>query len=166
MFKFFSILLIGLLYLGCGPEKEPSVSHKMFQSVQKKDATLLQVGKDKLHCSRCGMNLVKFYKTSHAATLNNKKYQYCSIHCLEDHFGEGVRLKNPKVVDIASLKFISIAEAHYVVGSKKRGTMSRVSKYAFSSIEDARKFQKQYGGEIMDYKGALQKAKEDFKHYK
>jgi nitrous oxide reductase accessory protein NosL len=41
--------------------------------------------------------------------------------------------------------------------------MTRVSKYAFSNLEDAKKFQKLYGGEIMDFNGAHEKAKEDFR---
>ncbi|NOR57620.1 MAG: hypothetical protein GQ474_03760, partial [Sulfurimonas sp.] len=113
--------------------------------------------------ARCGMNLVMFYKTSHASEHEGKHYQYCSIHCLEDHLGEGVTLKNPKVVDVNSLKLIPVGEAHYVVGSKKRGTMTRVSKYAFLDEKMAKKFQAKYGGNIMNFTKALEVAKEDFK---
>jgi len=161
MFKLLSLLVVGFLFIGCGDN--PKSHHKMFQSVSKEDAVLLQTSKDKKHCIRCGMNLVKFYKTSHSATDGSNVYQYCSIHCLEEHLGEGITLKNPKVVDIASLKFISVKDAYYVVGSKKRGTMSRVSKYAFSKLEDAKKFQAMNGGDIMNFDEALKKAKEDFK---
>ncbi len=164
MLKIYIALFAILLMTGCGPEKKPSVKSAMFQTVNSQDATLVQTGKDKLSCPRCGMNLIKYYKTSHTAELEGKHYQYCSIHCLEDHLGEGVTLKNPKVVDVDSLKFISVAEANYVVGSKKRGTMSRVSKYAFKDKEMAKKFQARYGGEITDFAGALEKAKEDFRH--
>jgi len=157
-----AIIAIFLL-IGCGPENEPQVKSSMYQSVSPQEATLVQSGKEKGSCSRCGMNLVMFYKTSHAAELNGKHYQYCSIHCLEDHLGEGTTLKNPKVVDVDSLKLIPVGDAHYVVGSKKSGTMTRVSKYAFLDEEMAKKFQAKYGGEIMDFSGALAKAKEDFK---
>ena len=112
------------------------------------------------------MNLVRYYKTSHSAEHKGKKYQYCSIHCLEDHLGEGISLKNPKVVDIASLKFISVGEAYYVDGSSKRGTMRRVSKYAFKNLKDAKKFQSEFGGKIMDFQAAREITKEDFKHYR
>jgi nitrous oxide reductase accessory protein NosL len=109
------------------------------------------------------MNLVKFYKTSHAAAAqNNTKFQYCSIHCMAEHLDEGNELKNPTVVDVSSLKMIPVLEAHYVVGSKIRGTMSRVSKYAFKNIEDAKKFQAANGGKILDFYGALKIAREDF----
>ncbi len=164
MLKIYLITIVTLLLVGCGPDKKPSVKSRMFQSVSPQEATLVQSGKDKGACIRCGMNLVKYYKTSHAAEHKGKHYQYCSIHCLSEHLGEGIVLKNPQVVDIDSLKLISISKAHYVVGSKKRGTMTRVSKYAFLDKNMAKKFQAKYGGEIMDFNGALKKADDDFKH--
>ncbi len=163
MLKVYLAVIIGLLLVGCGPEKEPHVSSKMFQSVSENEAVLVQDTKNKRYCARCGMDLVKFYKTSHSATHKDKKYQYCSIHCLEDHLGEGVTLKNPKVVDVDSLKFTDTSKAFYVVGSKKPGTMSRISKYAFADKKMAEKFQKLYGGEIMDFNHALAIARKDFR---
>jgi len=181
-----------LLFIGCTAHKTPKVSnetksihtekekvtkikqevkkleskYRMFQTVDKKDAILVQDGKNRQYCVICGMDLVKFYKTSYAATYNDKEYQYCSLHCLADHLGEGIELKNPKVVDVTTLKLIPVLEAYYVVGSRKKGTMSKVSKYAFSTLKAAEIFQSKYGGEIMDFYGALEKAKEDFKYYK
>jgi len=164
MFKVYIVVAVAFLLVGCGPDKKPRVKSSMFQSVSSQEATLVQNGKDKGSCLICGMNLVKYYKTSHAATHNAKHIQYCSIHCLEEQLGEGITLENPKVVDVESLKFINVGDAFYVVGSKKRGTMSRVSKYAFADKKIAEKFQAKYGGEIMDFNGALKKAKEDFIH--
>lgn len=173
--KYFTILLAGLLLVGC-TEKETTnqatipakkeLPVLLFQTVDEQNATLVQDGKNKRFCTRCGMDLVRYYKTSHAALLNEHEHQYCSIHCLEEHLGMGITVKNPRVVDVTSLKFISVMQAHYVVGSKMKGTMSSVSKYAFSSLEEAQKFQKLHGGEIMDFSRALTKAKEDFKHYR
>jgi len=138
--------------------------YMMFQTVAKKDATLVQTGKDKEHCFICGMDLVKFYKTSHAAIdSSGKVHQYCSLHCLAEDLSKGAELENPQVVDVKSLKFIPVQEAYYVVGSKKPGTMSRVSKYAFKSLEDAKKFQAKNGGKIVDFYSAWQEAKKDFK---
>jgi nitrous oxide reductase accessory protein NosL len=162
MIKLIGLSLLVLLISGCETHKPMTTSSAMFQTVSEKDAILVQEGKDKRYCARCGMDLVRFYKTSHTAEQDGKPVQYCSIHCLEEHLGQGVTLKNPKVVDVSTLKLISIADAYYIVGSSKRGTMSRVSKYAFGNLEDAKKFQKLYGGEIMDFKGAQEKAKEDF----
>lgn len=166
MLKVCGVLLVGLVMLGCTAQKSECVPNKMFQSVKKENATLLQEGENKGACVRCGMDLVKFYKTNHAATHNGKEIQYCSIHCLEEHLGESVELKNPKVVDVTSLTFIDVTKAYYVVGSSKRGTMSKVSKYAFLDEAMAKKFQAEFGGEIMNFEVAREKAKEDFKHYK
>ena len=166
MLKITILSILLLLLVGCTSEDHPNVKRKMFQSVNANEATLVQTGKEKKSCYLCGMDLVKFYKTSHTSQHENTHYQYCSIHCLEDHLGKGITLKNPKVVDLSSLKLISVAKAYYVVGSNKRGTMSRVSKYAFSQEEDAKKFQAEFGGEIMDFNGAREKAQEDFKHYR
>jgi len=163
MLKVLSAVVVMLMVIGCGPEKSPHVKSGMFQSVSENDAILVQSGKDKRYCYKCGMDLVKFYKTSHKATEGDTQHQYCSIHCLEDNLGDGVTLKNPQVVDVDSLKFIDVNKAFYVVGSDKRGTMTRVSKYAFADEDMAKKFQAKYGGEIMDFSKALEKAKEDFR---
>jgi len=162
MFKTLIISATALFLIGCGPEKNITLKSTMFQSVSKEKALLVQDSSEKKSCSRCGMNLIKFYKTSHSSIFKGTTYQYCSIHCLVDHLSEGIGMEDPKVVDVNSLKFIDIRAAHYVVGSDKRGTMTRVSKYAFSSREDAKKFQAKYGGEIMDFYKALDVAKRDF----
>ncbi len=166
MYKIGISLAMAFLLVGCGSEKNIGIKSNLFQSVHESEATLLQEGKNRNYCHICGMDLVKYYKTSHSATNNETTHQYCSIHCLEDHLGSGITLKNPKVVDVTSLQFIDATKAYYVVGSKKSGTMSKISKYAFKTEEDAQKFQKEFGGEIMDFYKALEVAKKDFKYYK
>lgn len=156
------LVVVMIFFAGC-VQKELNGKYAMFQSVDEKDAVLLQDGADKNHCPRCGMDLVKYYKTSYSAYHENKVYQYCSIHCLEEHLGDGIEIKNPMVVDVESLKFIDATKAYYVVGSRVRGTMSKISKYAFLNEDDARKFQSQNGGEIMDFYKALEIARGDFK---
>lgn len=161
-----AILVVVLLFFAGCSQKELSSKQVMFQSVDEKDALLLQDGADKNHCPRCGMDLIKYYKTSHSASDDKKVYQYCSIHCLEEHLGDGIELKNPLVVDVTTLKFIDATKAYYVVGGRVRGTMSKISKYAFSNEEDAKNFQAQNGGEIMDFYKALEVARGDFKNYR
>jgi len=135
---------------------------KLFQTVELKDAILIQQGVDKRHCPVCGMDLVKYYKTNHAAREDGKNIQYCSIHCLTKHINEGAELENPMVVDVTSLKFIPVTEAFYVVGSDVAGTMTKTSKYAFKSLDDAKAFQKAHGGKILDFYSAWQISKKDF----
>lgn len=135
----------------------------MFQTVPASKATLVQPGDQKQFCAVCGMNLVMFYRTSYTATLNGKEKQYCSLHCLvEDMKNNNNTLENIKVVDTNSLKFIDAKKAYYVVGSSKKGTMSMISKYAFSTLGAASKFAAKYGGEVMDFNAAIQIAQNDF----
>ena len=90
--------------------------------------------------------------------------QYCSIHCIyEDLVINKLKLENIQVVDLKSLKFIDASKAHYVVGSKKPGTMSMTSKYAFKDEKEAVKFTKRYSGKIVTFQQALDTAKKDFK---
>jgi len=145
------------------PHKIKKVTHQRFQSVSKEQAILVQKGKEREYCHMCGMKLVKFYKTNHAAKEDGVQHQYCSIHCLAKDIKEGAQLENPQVVDVNSLKFIPVTEAYYVVGSKKPATMSRISKYAFKSLDDAKAFQSKYGGKIVDFYSAWQITKKDFK---
>ena len=141
---------------------KPKKMMKMFQAVPKGKATLLQEGKAKACCPECGMTLPMFYKTNHAATVNGKVKQYCSIHCLVEDMEKGSKLTDIKVVDTNSLKFIDASTAFYVIGSSKKGTMTTVSKYAFATKAEAEAFAKANGGEVTDFNGALKAAKADF----
>ncbi|NPA59028.1 MAG: hypothetical protein GXO30_00965 [Epsilonproteobacteria bacterium] len=128
---------------------------KMFQSVPMSKAIILQDGDTKMYCPSCGMTLPMFYKTNHSATLNGKTKQFCSLHCLiETNLNNHNTLKNIKVVDVTSLKFIDAHKATYVVGSSKKGTMTMNSKYAFAHKTDAEAFAKKFGGKVMSFKEA------------
>ncbi len=122
---------------------------------------LIQNGPEKTRCHHCGMSLPMFYKTSHAVILKDgEKRQYCSIACLAAEYPEiRGRIKTVLVVDAKTEKLIPVQNAHYVVGSKIRGTMAAVSKIAFGSLDDAKAFQKRYGGEITDFEHAFEMAK-------
>jgi nitrous oxide reductase accessory protein NosL len=133
---------------------------QMFQSVPAEKAQLLQKGDAKLYCSSCGMNLVKFYKTSHALNRDGHTHQYCSIHCLVDA-NLYTDLIDAKVVDVSSLKFINAHDAYYVIGSSKPGTMTMNSKYAFASKKDAETFSKVNGGKIYNFHEAVKIAADD-----
>ena len=122
---------------------------------------LVQSGKHKHWCGVCGMNLKMFYKTSHTYEDANSKKQYCSIRCLlVDTKNESLNIDNIRVVDVKSEKLISAKDAFYVVSSKVKGTMSRVSKLAFASKSDALEFAKKYKGKVVDFNEAMNMAKE------
>lgn len=123
---------------------------------------LVQEGKHKHWCSVCGMKIGMFYKTSHSSELDDDtKRQYCSIRCLSvDKKNNKIKKNSIQVVDAKSEKHIDARSAIYVVGSKVYGTMSKVSKFAFSSKKDALEFQKKYQGKILDFNGTLKIAQE------
>ncbi len=131
----------------------PVVQAQMFQTVSPNQAQMFQKGPGKEFCPNCGMNLIKFYKTSHA--LNG--HQYCSMHCLVD---ANENLTGTKVVDVASLRFVSAAKAHYVVGSNIKGTMTMNSKYAFAAMVKAQAFAEENGGLVLTFKEAEAIARE------
>lgn len=125
-----------------------------YQSVEPDQAQLLQEEPGALYCPNCGMNLVMFYRTSHAARLpDGTMHQYCSLHCLAQAHPRP--LQDVQVVDAATLDWIPAAGARYVVGSGKPGTMSPTSKYAFATEDAALEFQTLHGGEVTDFAGAL-----------
>jgi len=134
----------------------------MFQSVPPSKAKLLQSGKEARYCSNCGMDLVMFYKTSHAAKVDGKQKEFCSLHCLAEVILDGRKVSHIRVVDTKSLIWIDAKSAYYVVGSRIRGTMSKISKYAFKNISDAKEFQHLHGGKILSFQEALTVAKQDF----
>jgi nitrous oxide reductase accessory protein NosL len=145
-----STLVFGAMGEGKNPQAKKQM--KMFQSVDMKKATIVQKGDAKMYCPTCGMTLPMFYKTNHAATHANHTEQYCSLHCLaETNMKNNNSLKDIKVVDVKSLKFIDAAGAFYVVGSSKKGTMSMTSKYAFAKESDAKAFAKEFGGEVKNF---------------
>lgn len=125
---------------------------KDFRAVSPDKAEILQKSDTSAFCSVCGMTLTMYYRTNHAATVNGEVHQYCSLHCLlEEAYEKKIEPKDIKVVDNVTLKFMDANKAYYVVGSKQPATMDSVSKYAFSSEDEAKKFAKEYGGEIMRF---------------
>lgn len=144
-----------------GGHNHGASAKELFQSVPKDKAILMQESTSGVVC---GMNLNRYFKTNHYATLEGNVRQYCSLHCLaEDLLIKKLPLKEIHVVDVTSLQFIDASKANYVVGSRVKGTMSEKSKYAFASIEDAKAFASKYGGVVKPFNEALQSAEEDFK---
>lgn len=131
-----------------------------FSRVASGTPTLIQKGDKKQWCPVCGMSLKMFYKTSHAAkTSEGEPTQYCSIRCLVlDHQNRNTDISNPQVIDAKTEKLIQTKNATYVVGSSAPATMSKVSKYAFLANSDAKEFQKNFGGDITDFKHAFKLA--------
>jgi nitrous oxide reductase accessory protein NosL len=130
-----------------------------FQAVSPNKAVILQEGESKMYCPKCGMTLPMYYKTNHAAYVNGKSLQFCSIHCLAEAMADGGKVTGIKVVENTTLEFIDVIKSWYVVGSSKPGTMSMTSKYAFGKKDDAEKFAKEFGGKIMTFYAVLDSVK-------
>ncbi|RXJ69134.1 NosL family protein [Halarcobacter ebronensis] len=130
---------------------------QIFQSVPKDKGVFINEGEDKYYCSSCGMSLPMYYKTNYIY----QNHQYCSFYALLEA-NKGNFEDELKVVDAKKLKFIDAKKAFFVVGSKKPGTMTMNSKYAFETKEDALGFQKSNGGELLDFVSTLKIAKDDF----
>lgn len=155
-------MALGALYAETTPQHTPKKMMKLFQSVPLEKASIVQKGDAKHFCPECGMTLAMFFKTNHAAQVDGNSEQFCSLHCLVDVLNQGKKVDHIEVVDTKTLQFIPAIEAFYVVGSKQKGTMTMVSKYAFLKRSDAEAFAKKNGGTIMDFQGALAIAKKDF----
>ena len=160
------------LLVACGvqPQQHKTNTYgKRFQSVDPSKAVLLEKGEYNTSCSVCGMHLPTFYKTNHAIIFKDgNAMQFCSIHCLVETLeyrlsaDEKAAITAIKAVDALSTEMIDAETAYYVIGSKKPGTMTMVSKYAFAKKADAETFAKEFGGEVTDYDHAYAKSKEDF----
>jgi len=157
-----SLVLVFSALMADGMSHTPKKMPKMFQSVPMSEATILQDGKSKMFCPKCGMTLPMFYKTNVVATVDGKVKQYCSLHCLVDDINSAESVKDIKVVDTNSLKFIDAKNAYFVVGSSKKGTMTKVSKYAFGTKEEAMEFADKFGGDVMGFDDVLALSKKQF----
>lgn len=123
-----------------------------FRAVSKHEATNVQSGKHKDFCPVCGMTLHNFYKTNFAANANGVEKQYCSIICLvEDEIVNNQKMKNIRVVDNSTMKMIDATKASFVVGSNKPATMSSVSIYGFGTLDGAKSFAKEGGGDVKTF---------------
>jgi len=132
-----------------------------FSKMASGEPMLVQKGSKKPWCPICGMNLKMFYKTSHASKLeDNSTRQYCSVRCLVVDMKEhNISINDVQVVDVTSQKLIGAKSAFYVLGSKIKGTMTKVSKLAFLSEIEATNFVKEYGGKVVNFTKVLEVAK-------
>ncbi|HET56986.1 MAG TPA: hypothetical protein ENN35_00915 [Deltaproteobacteria bacterium] len=114
-------------------------------------------GWDQKWCPLCGMDLDVFHSTCHRLFFNDGRIVgYCSIHCAaKDYRKYRDQVAKIDVADFATGEFIPAETAHYLVGSDLPGVMSVVSKKAFASLDDAKKFQKEHGGDILSFKETL-----------
>ncbi|WP_372841233.1 nitrous oxide reductase accessory protein NosL [Phaeovulum sp.] len=116
-------------------------------------------------CTYCGMNRMQFSHTRHLIVYENDMVDgTCSIKCAA--VGLALNLDwSPKVIyagdagDPAEVKpAIDTAAAYYVIDPGKMGTMSPISKWAYSDKAKAEAAAAAPGAVLTDFNGALQAA--------
>ena len=112
-------------------------------------------------CNLCAMDLEKYRLTKYILTLSDgTEIHACSMHCAaivlkkED-------VKKVRVADYFTGKMLNAGEAFYVLGSDIGGVMSKKSKLAFATLNDAKKFREEHGGRVARFRAALNQAGDD-----
>lgn len=141
-----AVLMIVVLAVSCT---------SAFQNEESKDSESKEW--DQKWCPLCGMDLDVYRSTCHRLHYTDGRViGYCSIHCAAKDYRKGKgEIAKIDVADFASGEFFSVEQARYLVGSDLPGVMTVVSKKAFSSLEEAKKFQAEHGGEILSFEKTL-----------
>lgn len=143
------LLLLSLLLFSCDGNSKENESTQI-------DINVASIT-SKMGCENCGMNLKKFIATGHAIKLkNDESHFYCSINCSSialDKFGENANTVYG--IDYGLTKYFPAKNLNYVIGANLKGTMTKVSKFAFVDIEKAKSFQDTFDGKsIVPYEDA------------
>ncbi|MEA2028790.1 MAG: nitrous oxide reductase accessory protein NosL [Campylobacterota bacterium] len=114
-------------------------------------------------CPICGNDLHTHQATNHKASLHNgHPREYCSLRCMVVDAKE-YGITHQKVRNYSDQKFIDVQKAWYVVGSKRKGIHSKISKIAFDKRENAIIFANKYGGAVEDFNSTWRGAKASLK---
>ena len=115
-------------------------------------------------CQKCRMDRTTF---AHSRMLleyaDNSVVGLCSLHCVAEELVQHPEksVKSLKVADYQTKELIDAKTAVWVIGGSKKGVMTFVPKWAFSTNEEAQVFVKENGGEVTTFDAALKSAKEE-----
>ena len=114
-------------------------------------------------CPLCGMNLKMYHQTSNRLTFSDgTKVETCSIFCAAQYYEKRpTEVDRWEVVDYETKKWIDAKRARWLVGSDIPGVMTAISKVAFLSVEDVKKYEKKHGGTIGTFDDALNRTLSD-----
>jgi nitrous oxide reductase accessory protein NosL len=114
-------------------------------------------------CPLCGMNLKMYHQTSNRLTFSDEtKVQICSIFCAARFYEKRpTEIERWEVVDYATKMFMDAKKAHWLIGSDIPGVMTAVSKLAFLTMDDAKKYQQKHGGTIGTFDDAMNRTLSD-----
>jgi len=116
-------------------------------------------------CPYCGMDRKQWHHSRHLVHYADDLVDAtCSIHCAALSLAINLD-RGPKAIYAADYgasaepkPMINVDEATYLIGSKQKGTMTKVSKLAFSSADAAKAMQAEEGGDLGDFGAALKAA--------
>jgi nitrous oxide reductase accessory protein NosL len=114
-------------------------------------------------CPLCGMDLKMYHQTSNRLTFSDgTKVQTCSIFCAAQFYEKRpTEIDRWEVVDYETKGWIDARKAKWLIESDIPGVMTAVSKLAFLTMEDAKKYQKKHGGTIGTFDDALNRTLSD-----
>jgi nitrous oxide reductase accessory protein NosL len=114
-------------------------------------------------CPLCGMNLKMYHQTSNRLTFSDgETVQTCSIFCAAQFYEKRpTEIDRWEVVDYETKGWIDARKAKWLIESDIPGVMTAVSKLAFLTMEDAKKYQKKHGGTIGTFDDALNRTLSD-----
>jgi nitrous oxide reductase accessory protein NosL len=118
---------------------------------------------DHERCDNCGMDRNKWARTRHEFKTTKGTFYTCAIACVAVM---GLKIKEEaldvKVAEYLSpMKMLDADKAFYVMGSTAPGTMTSVSKIAFSNKKEAVAFSAKYGGQVVRFQDALAAARKE-----
>jgi copper chaperone NosL len=115
-------------------------------------------------CKYCGMDREQFAQSRFLIEYEDgTSMGACSIHCAAVDFAMNLDKapKSMKVGDYGTKMLIDVETATWVLGGSKPGVMTKRAKWAFEKKEDAEKFVKENGGELVTFDRAMQATFED-----
>lgn len=114
-------------------------------------------------CSQCGMDRKAYgYSRMLIAFEDGSRVGTCSLHCAVAEI-DAVKhsLKSLLVADRNSRDLIEADKAVWVVGGNKRGVMSTVAVWAFSTPAAAQEFTASHGGSVTAWENVFISAQKD-----
>jgi len=153
------VLVLGILLFSCskGPERQ-AIPHPIKNPPLFTKHTI---------CENCGMDRNKFARTRYSFVVEDGTEHYtCSLHCLAVWLLKtGHTAKKIKVaLYLHPDRMVPVEKAVYIIGSKARGTMTKVSKLAFADKKEAETFVKRFGGKISTFQQAYQLTLKEIRH--
>lgn len=115
-------------------------------------------------CAYCGMSREQFAHSRMYVEYDDGTTEgTCSLHCMAVELALRID-KTPKAIwvgDFNEKKLIDAEKASWIIGGNKMGVMSKRAKWAFEKKEDAEKFKKENGGDLVSFEQAIKTAYED-----